>query len=470
MDKQYPWKRAEDMEIDLADFLYRLCSKWKQLAVCALAAAFVLGGYGWIKGQDGTDTPTDPAGAGLTEEEGQAVTSAVQLAQEIDSLEAYLDGSILMKLDPYHKDRYIMVYSIDHANRQEIAKITESYLNFLCNGGAAGALQGYGSKDWEIDKSYLSELIYAYQKTYSSPYQVVVDGQADKSVFSESLFYVEVTGENAKMAEKMAMAIQVLLEEYAAGVKKEAGSHILTLISSETNCTADSGLQAQQHDKKALLATNKASLKTMTDAFGAAQTAAYEEATGKEGRQKELEKAASTGSMKRVIKYVIVGLMAGMFVYSAVFFGRYLFLDQIKSPEEIKRQYTFPVLGAILLEGSVGKYSRKLPGTKVQLLNRIRLSCNKQGVDRLCAASGGPFSVQERKCLEEIAQQLKSCGIDLAVVENVRTDVAVWDKLWETGTVILVCKIGATTHRMVDDMMGFYLENGITVAGAAVFM
>ena len=68
-----------------------------------------------------------------------------------------------------------------------------------------------------------------------------------------------------------------------------------------------------------------------------------------------------------------------------------------------------------------------------------------------------------------MAGKLKDWGIDLTVAENVSADTAVWDELTEAGNVLLVCRMGRTTHQMIDRAMEFYLLNGIDVAGAAVF-
>ena len=57
----------------------------------------------------------------------------MRLEREIIGLETYLENSVLMQLDPYHKNKVIMLYWIDRAERQELPVITESYLHFVLN-------------------------------------------------------------------------------------------------------------------------------------------------------------------------------------------------------------------------------------------------------------------------------------------------------------------------------------------------
>ena len=49
MDEQYSWKRTEDIDIDLADLVYRFFRHWKQAAACVLLTAVLFAGYGWLR-------------------------------------------------------------------------------------------------------------------------------------------------------------------------------------------------------------------------------------------------------------------------------------------------------------------------------------------------------------------------------------------------------------------------------------
>ncbi len=116
-----------------------------------------------------------------------------------------------------------------------------------------------------------------------------------------------------------------------------------------------------------------------------------------------------------------------------------------------------------------GRHSGTYGNTQEQVLNRIRLACGKQGMKKLCAAADFSLNAGERKFLENLAEMLRDWEIDLSVAENAGADSAVWDSLAETGNVLMVCRMGWTTHRMIDDAMSFYLENGVHVTGALAF-
>ncbi len=461
------------MEIDLTELLHRICRQWKQVLACALTGALILSGCGFLKGKSAADA-AEMAVEGnmeLTKEEQKGVTDAVELENDIRKLQEYMDNSILMNIDPYHRNKAVMLYCIDRTERQNLQKITESYLSFVINGGAADALKKSGSSVWDIDKNYLDEVISAYQKTYSSPYQVVVDDSADSGPLSESLFYVEITGRDAESAQKMAQDMKSVLKRYSAQAADAAGSHRLTLLSIQENIFSDSSLQSLQRDKKSQLTANTASLKSMTDAFHEGQKAVYQELAGVEGETEEPEEIKdeieNTGFS---IKYAVLGFAGGFFVYCCAFFCWYFWNDRIKSTEEMKRLYTFPVYGGISMKNKAGTNTggqmEAFERENAQLLNRLRLACKNQGLTKLCVASGFAFHAQEREYMQDIAGQLEKWGIHAVIAENAERDTALWDTLTETGNVLMVCRIGTTTHRMIDEAMNFYQENGIAVAGA----
>ncbi len=482
MNRQYSFKRTEETEIDLADLMKKCCSKWKQIVVCALAAAAVLGGLGWLKSRNVTDVQISGAETDveLTQEEDRGVADAVRLEKEIRALEEYLENSRLMQLDPYHKHRMMMLYSVCDVKRQDLAAVTESYLNFITNGGAAGVL-AESSGRWQTGRSYLAEMITAYQKTYSTPYQITADALADKEMLAESIFYVEITGTDEKEAEAMAADIQKVLKEYSDRVKKTAGSHRLRLLSSTAGTAVDFGLQTQQHDKRTQLSANRINLKAAVDAFSEEQKIVYQntlpkESTGSKGEdvsdsvEDQSDEMLSGGSYKSVLKYALIGIFAGVFLYAGIFTCMYIFSDTVKNTEELKRIYTFPVYGQIQTR-SRGMSERKesYGNTEDQILNRIRIACKIQGIEKLCAVSDSQLTVTEREYLNKIAARLASCGIDLSVTENASTDTDAWDGLVETGNFLLICKIGTATYHGIDDALNFYLENGMTAAGAVVF-
>ncbi len=466
MGKQDSWKKAQEVEIDLAEFFQSLCVQWKQVAACAVLLAVLLGLYGYLKGKGNVGVQEESATeeVSLSAAEHQGITDAIDLENEILGLEEYLESSILMQIDASHKNKVVILYSIEQAKRQEVQKITESYLNFIINGGAADAIKKLDDKEWGIDKAYLSEILRAYQKLYSSPYQITVDGAFDNAFSTETLFYVEVTGKDSKMAQQLAALVQDALEGYYPIVSDLAGKHKLVLLSSESGIFVDSDLQTQQHNKKSLLSSNRQALKAMTDAFSQEQKVVYKQTSSiEEEQEKDEEKGQATGAgFGTILKYMLLGIAGGTFLYCGIYGCLYLFRDTIKSGTEMKRLYTFPFYGSIHLKGNAQK--------NLNVQNRIKFACKKQGITKLCAVAGFQLNDKEKGYMDRLAKQFLEFGIELFIIENADSNYEVWENMVKIGRILMVCRVGTTTHRMVDEEMGFYLENGITVAGAVAFV
>lgn len=521
MDRRCSWKRTEEVEIDLSDLLYRLGRQWKRIVICALVSA-VLAGVGsyFVSKNGGTDAAeeadavqpeaAEPEPVPLTKEEQQRqVAAACQLAKEIAQMESYMQNSVRMQIDPYHKSSVQLIFRIEGADGWMTQKIVEKYLDYLANDRIAADICRRDREMERVESRFLSELFQAAQKT-SGTY-TDEEGYARSGV----LLSVDVTGRDADMAAALAADIRELLQDYSAAVEKECASHTLTLLGSEEKERADSELLTWQREKRTLLEADRASLKTMTDAFDDTQKALYEaavraeesvseesvseesvsenktadpeirqdsretggqSASGAEGQPSDAQADSrlSDGEAKGSVSvlHVLPGFSGGIFIYAAAYACWYLLRDTVKSAGEFRSYYTFPFYGSIsagdregMSDAGQDDYGRQ----KAQILNRIRLSCRKQNITRLCLAADFIPDEKEKACMERMVSQLREWELEAVFAENIRGNISVWDAAADMGTVFMVYRLGYTTHRMVDDVMEFYQENGVAVLGAAAF-
>lgn len=448
MEGNQAWKKAEELEVDFVDLIRRLFGQWKQIAVCALAAAILFGGFYWIKsGEQAASPESAPLGnQELEEGEQQAVEAAIMLSKEIQGLEEYMDKSILMQIDPYKRNRMSMLYRITGATRETIAGIVESYQFYLTGGDAVSALGKLSGKGLGMETPYLQELITVWQKT-DGIYRVTMD-EAAEGLPAQSLFYVEVAGKDKSMAQGLADSIQDILKEYEKEVRRLCGGHSISLISSAWNERIDSDLADRQRDKRLRLSSAQAELKSMTDAFHEGQMEVYKRGVADAGLdagadKKDIEESGNKAAGGTVsgkgtagssitdkapsgiyapvlrrssMKYALIGLLAGIFGYCGVYACWYLLSDTVKSAEEFQRYYTFPFYGSLPVTRGRRAQARRFALAKKdsygegmeRLLNRIRLVCRKQDVAHLCLAADFMPSGAGKQCMEEMAGQLQS--------------------------------------------------------------
>ncbi len=519
MDRQCSWKRTEEVEIDLLDLLRRLGGEWKRMLVCALVFAVLAGaGSYYLSKNGGMDAAKEDAASeeGETqpvpltkEEQERGVAAARQLAKETAQLEDYVQNSMRMQTDPYHKKSVQLIFRIEGAGGWTTQKIVEKYLDYLSNDRVVSDICRIDRAMEQVDSCFLPELFQAVQKT-SGTYT-----DKEEKQWSGVLLSIDVTGRDEEMATALAADMQKALKAYSSIVKKECGSHTLTLLSSEEKVRMDIDLLFWQREKRTLLTTDQANLKAMLGAFDDTQKAMYAaaadadekaaedgepsapdnaESTAEGGEasapdstegtaegvsglesEAELEAESQEGSNTQAkgsvnVLFVLLGLFGGIFLYGAGYACWYLLRDTVKGAGEFQSYYTFPFYGSISLHRKAGLGDTAQgpdEQKKAQVLNRVRLSCRKRQISSICLAADFTPDEKEKACLESMVGQLREWEIDVLVAENVSGNISVWDALTDVGNVLMVCRIGHTTHRMVDAAMEFYQENGIYVLGAA---
>ncbi len=494
MDEKQYWKKTDEIEIDLLDLMRGFLGQWKQILVVAIVGAVLAGGYSYVKSRNAQSVlPVVQEGAKgdgadslenieLTEEEQQAVEAAALLQAEITALEDYIENSIRMKMDPYHKNRALLLYSIEDADRQTLRKAQECYSGFLSGGGVADALKKIDKSFQDLDSIYLAELISVSQVSDSES-KLITDEQKQDGL---KLFYVEVSGEDEKMTKRMSEDMSDALESYIPTVKKICGDHKLKLLTSSHSVRIDNDLQTWQQDRRNLLSTDRTNLKTATDAMTDQQMAVLNLKSNvkkDEEEPKEQETVKASAGISK--KYVLIGLIAGVFFYACIYGCWYIFRKDVRTPGEFKSYYTIPLLGSVVTGSRLKERGVKavlgLSGSKwtgagqadmrqqtAQMLGRIRLVCEKQEIKKLCLAVEFPLEGKEKELLSQTAKQLQDWGIQTVTAENLSGDVSQWDKLEGEDAMILFCRSGVTTHQSVDHVMEIVSDNKIQAAGAVV--
>lgn len=470
MNRNCSWKKSQELEIDLTEMIKGFCRQWRLILLCALAAAVLAGGYGFFRNksiQNGLEM-SEPKEDSLDWEEQNMAEEAAELAVQVNEMHEYLNESILMQVNPYQCSYAVSLYSIDGVTGLNQTKVVENYLNFLTNGGVIDALKQYNKKTWGMESRFLGELISAWYKTGGTN-QSDINSGAD-GLTAAPVLYVQVTGKDSRMVRCLAEDIQAVLKDYSVSVKKTCGRHKLELVSHEESVKTDRNLQALQNEKKSAFKTDTANLKAITDAFSREQWNVYEKISGVQKQKDEITVADHTNE-EVSYKFVLLGFIGGAFVFFVIYAGWYVLHDTIKSPGEFRSYYTIPLYGSILFHDS----RKKKKGQKdihakeaEKVLNRLKIVCANKEISKISLSADFILDSQEQKCVQGMAEQIRAWGIEASVIENIREDSAGWSTAAESGTILMLCRTGTTTRRIIDEEMEVCLENGIKVIGAVI--
>ena len=96
------------------------------------------------------------------------------------------------------------------------------------------------------------------------------------------------------------------------------------------------------------------------------------------------------------------------------------------------------------------------------------MCAKKKEISNIALSADFVLDNQEQECIRDIAAQIRPWGIEASVIENVCEDLDGWNKAAESGNILMMCRTGTTTRRIIDEEMEICAENGMNVMGAVM--
>lgn len=487
--------KKETKELDLIELFLAILKHWKWMLVCALIFACIAGGYQYINKKssetqnketiDNTDIQqnADELLSKLTDAEKKSVITAVEINEEINQIQNYLDNSVYINLDPYHVHQTTLVYAVNDVIVKEKGKVVRTYQNYITNGGLAKEIAE--NKKNTMDVENLIDLISSdlYEEGDS---QVNIFKPDDKTKLN-TMFYIQIIGENTETVTELADITKDLIKVQESKIKKRIANHSLQLLDQQTGVVSISDVSTRIHEKKSILMTNVNMLNNISNLFSEPQKMAYEALSIEKGlvknanevqdskQNEQKDDTLTTGIEEGVsLDYRIIGFLVGIFVYCIVYSLFFIFSDSLKSVKEIKATYTFPIYGSLLLkkktkgtgEDLTGKQKDVYAKDKAQMLYRIKMACEKEKITKVYISTCHSLEEQEKNYVNDLQKQLKKWNIEVVLGENILGDISKWESLAEVGHTIVLYKIGTTTRHIIAEEHAFYIENNIDILGA----
>lgn len=448
------WKRKEEREISVADLVRKLIRSWKFILCCALICGVIFTGYKYYrdfrnhKRAEAVQPATEEQVLTPVEKEGIAYVHSLE--HNLDEQDAYMEESILLKINPYQENRATLQYEIRGGNGDEALAILERYISYIRNGGVVSDL--LADSDLEMEAQYLQELIRVEES--ASAYDAFNNR-------SSRFFSVHVIGEDDGMAEMLADAAEAALRDYGETLLTVPGQE-LVLLSRQSSVIYDAELEQKRN---ALLANRNAqagTINALVSQFSEAQMVEY---TGLSDEASEIVAKTETAAVGIDLKYMIVGIIIGIFVGCCWIIFCYLISNKIKSAAELEKNYDLCVYGT--LKNNTKNETENILAKK-QILARMVLNCHKNHREKLVFLSDHdivPFSETNVYFQNELEKQ----GIKSIAAENMLEQLEMYEQLGDRDAVVILLEAERTAYPMLDKMLGFLVENGIFLSGVIVF-
>ena len=275
--------RNDERVIYLTDLIFSVLYRWKVILVCVLAFALLLGGYKCVASPT---SAADPAAITKYETQRDYLTQRIATIQtNIEGQQAYIDNSLLMKLDPYHYYQltircYVNTgYQIQPGSVYQTPDLAPSLIAaYQAMVSGQDGLQAVGDA-LELEAAYVAGALTATTTE-------------DTNVFT--IQFTCATEEQAKIALSV---LENQLDLTAAKLTGTMGAHQLQLLESAISCTASKELATTQNSMIQQLKTLQTELKdTQTQLSGLAAPGG----------------ATKTTVLKSAVKFAVLGAGFGL--------------------------------------------------------------------------------------------------------------------------------------------------------------
>lgn len=337
MNENYTY---EEQEIDLKDLLFAVLYRWRPIILLAIVLGILLGGYklasGMMVRQD-ADELAEKEEAYQQDVENYEITLAgyerdiASLESRMEDHQAYMDGSVLMRVDPSRRPKAYAEYlvKLDESGWQEYPQTVEmDPTDSIVHAYVSNLVKWI---DWDgiaektgTDEAYLKELIGTGQD------------------YSSNSFSVEVTYEDLDTAEWI---LDELVEQISEGhdeLAELAGGHTISLINKGSGYFYDGGLADSQKGNFDKITSYENTLKDKKKALDDLE------------EPEAPAEISNSGVVKEGIKFGVIGILAGGFLSVCWFGAIYVLGGKVHTEDELKSQFGLRILGVFALPEKKG--------------------------------------------------------------------------------------------------------------------
>lgn len=443
----------EEVQIDLMTLLHYILRKWRSIIVVMLIVAVAANLYSVKKSM------SEAAAVSTTEEvdiEKQIENAKEELtADELEQVERvysmyeynsqlyqenkeYLEKSVLMQLNPNEIPTVMLNYQFKKdQSDEELSNIFTMYENALLDEDTCTAIiQVFGE---EYANTSVRELI-SVTDTENGQNSDIIKLQKDKN---SGILSIQIYAGSEEQCEQVAEIVKKRVLEYTEQLQQIFGNYTVNAISEQYYISSDSNLNMQKSDVVNVVNEVCTVIKNITSGLSEKQIGYFnlltkdceDQTLVKEDTQ---ETANMTANVQYIsMKYVLIGLLAGMFLAVCWYAVIYIMTQTVKDVDEVKIITNLPVFGTVLGSNENGKrnivdrwidswfvHDKKSENNEL-LLTRIShevamLAGQKDKKCLLIACSGNDQNV--KKQVDSLVEKLRELGMNVTSTASLVSD------------------------------------------------
>lgn len=500
-------EKMDEIEFNLKDLCLYICLRWRMILIWMLIGALVLGGMGTLKSYSDvraakqalemSKEETTQSEADMLEELKQELTDAEvaeveriygiykNMLRNSENVANYNSESIRMKLNPYAVPTVSLSYYIDNHYQAvypvvEAKDNTEAILSALSEEVTSTSTceKILNGLEWEKDSVYVRELITTKNANGILTLTLIAPSQEECEVMRDIV--METINEQAKHFQNVFGTFDAVLveNEYSLSVNTALLSEQLTLGNNIYN-----------------LKSNYVSLVSGLLEYQKAYLNGLINAQLQDPEEDDMEISENQGNTSAEvpkpqlfqIKYIILGILAGAFLYCLWLVLKYVISNKLHTAAEMEQRYRIRVLAEINdTENKVNKkhndfildkffYHIFLQGEL--RLNRtdairviqseIRILTGNIGIENIYVASTCD-TPECRELQEWICAEGQGNTYTVYGGCNVSCNPRALEALGRSDGVVLIEQVNASSYDRIKRLVCFCEQNRIPILGCAI--
>ena len=475
----------DEINIDLSDAFLRLLLKWRQILSFMLIFGIVFNGLGYVKKVNEAKGQADILLAQENKAEDKQVLHAVNVYQKYqnnyDAREKYLEQSIKMQIDPNRVPKVSVQYFID--NHYEVVypvmskkNTTKDIINSIIHKLYDKTIYEQISEATGLKKedSYIKELI---EVNYNDP----------------DFMTINVIGRNQEEASAIAEVLCSNIDGIASDLKEVYGDFSITQASYQYSENSNQDLLTEKQNQISTLESINNSCSNLVSKLTEEQKKEFDKLIDQENE--EIKETEQNGDVPEEaaddmyvsilqLKYLIFGLIAGLFLYCAAYLLYYIFGGKIRVEEDIKKTFHIPVIGAVYspdqkkkIFGAIDNLILNLADSRRKYLSfdeRMQMissgaanAASRNQYSRIFV-TGSSFAPDCQNIQEIMIRNLnaESCiNLNAEGGKAVFLDVLSQNKLTESDAVILIEKAGTSYYKDIQEELEICNRYKVPVLG-----
>lgn len=488
----------EGRTISLKELLEYVLLRWRLLIICVIVFSVMAGGCSYLKSyNDAVQTRKEEQNPDFSQYENELRDSEIQEVEDsveeyvsyretYEKYKEYIDNSIKMQLDANAVPTTKIIYQI--SGNSELKNIGDTFVEIFPNNSVFKQIKE--KTDWDVKSSYISELI---SVTNSDMATISLGEQSASNILENNdqenhpiLLSIRIISDRQKNCEIMADIIDAELNAATVELQKQFGEFRIQKISEsygeETNKELLSTQQScvnEMNTVSNVIKNIETSLSEQQQAYFVALLNSDNESSTTDSVHEEV-----TGLNYINIKYIILGIAAGIFVFVFYTMCKFLFNRHLISLNYIKNDLCSPLLEVFVGDNQKRKFGSRLDkwirnffvqknetfskDDRLQMLcTNIKVFMRKKNIEEIYL-TGSISTTEISQFLQELKEYLDKYNITFVTGNSILYDANSLEVFTEKKGVVFIEQIGKSLNDEIHKELQYCDEYGVENIGFIV--